>query len=170
MKLVIHDLTEKEFKRLFPELPKNVTVMSPDKSVHPCIGCLCCFTRTPGYCILRDDYQQMGEVMSKISDMVIITKNCYGSFSPYVKNVIDRCLPYQLPFFEIRQGKMSQKIRYDNRIHLSVHMYSDSDNPMTSDERELAQTFVENYSFSLNGTGSTIAFYSGISAMRGIVL
>lgn len=170
MKLVIHDLTEKEFKRLFPELPKNVTVMSPDKSVHPCIGCLCCFTRTPGYCILRDDYQQMGEVMSKISDMVIITKNCYGSFSSYVKNVVDRCLPYQLPFFEIRQGRMCQKIRYDNRISIAVHMYSDRDVTMSQQEQDLAQKFTENYCFCLNGTSSTIAFYSDSAAMKGVVL
>ncbi len=170
MKLVIHDLTEKEFKGLFPELPKSVTVVSPEKAVHPCIGCLCCFTRTPGYCILRDDYQQMGEVMSKTSDMVIITKNCFGSFSPYIKNVIDRCLPYQLPFFEIRQGKMSQKIRYDNRISFSVHMYADHGIPMTQKEQELAQKFTENYCFSLNGTSSTIAFYNDISAMKGVVL
>lgn len=170
MKFVIHDLTEKDFKRLFPDLPKNVTVVSPEKSVHPCIGCLCCFTRTPGYCILRDDYQQMGEVVSKISEMVIISKNCYGSFSPYVKNVIDRCLPYQLPFFEIRQGKMYQKIRYENRIHFSVHMYSDPDITMTEKEQELARKFTENYCASLNGTGSTIAFYGNPSAMKGVIL
>lgn len=170
MKLVIHDLTEKAFKHLFPDLPKNVTVISPEKNVHPCIGCLCCFTRTPGYCILRDDYQQMGEVMSKTTELVIISRNCYGSFSPYIKNVIDRCLPYQLPFFEIRQGRMYQKIRYDNRIHFSVHMYSDKDGTMTEKEQALAQKFAENLCQSLNGTGSTIAFYGDSAAMKGVKL
>lgn len=170
MKLVIHDLTEKEFKRLFPELPKNITVLSREKSVHPCIGCLCCFVRTPGYCILRDDYQQMGEVVSKISDMVIISRNCYGNFSPYVKNVIDRSLPYQLPFFEIRQGRMFQKIRYDNRISIAVHMYGTPESPMTEQERALAQKFTENYCACINGTGSTIAFYNDPSALKGVIL
>lgn len=170
MKLVIHDLTEKEFKRLFPDLPKNVTVMSSEKAVHPCIGCLCCFTRTPGYCILRDDYQQMGEVMSKTTEMVIISKNCFGSFSPYVKNVIDRCLPYQLPFFEIRHGKMCQQIRYDNRISLKVLMYSDRNYTMTEKEQALAQRFVDYYCFSLYGTSSTISFFGDVTAMKGVIL
>ena len=170
MKLVIHDLSEKVFKRLFPELPKNVTVLSPDKTVHPCIGCLCCFVRTPGYCILRDDYQQMGEVVSKISDMVIISRNCFGSFSPYVKNVIDRCLPYQLPFFEIRQGRMYQKIRYENRISIAVHMYAGQDDVMTEPEQALARKFTENFCSCINGTSSTIAFYNDTSALKGVVL
>ncbi|MBQ0165657.1 MAG: flavodoxin family protein [Treponema sp.] len=170
MKLVIHDLTEKEFKRLFPDVPKNVTVLSREKSVHPCIGCLCCFTRTPGYCILRDDYQQMGEVMSKISEMVIISKNCYGSFSPYVKNVLDRCLPYLLPFFEIRQGKMFQKIRYDNRISIAVHMYSGAIRTMSTEEQTLAQKYTESFCDALKGTCSTIAFYGDAPSMKGVML
>lgn len=170
MKLVIHDLTEKEFKRLFPDVPKTVTVLSQAKTVHPCIGCLCCFTRTPGYCILRDDYQQMGEVMSKISEMVIISKNCYGCFSPFVKNVIDRTQPYNLPFFEIRQGRMFQKIRYDNRIFVSVHMYAGSNGPMTEPEKDLARRYSEYYCSSICGTGSTIAFYNDVSALKGVML
>lgn len=170
MKLVIHDLTEKEFKRLFPDVPKTVTVLSQEKTVHPCIGCLCCFTRTPGYCILRDDYQQMGELFSKISDLVIISKNCYGSFSPFIKNVIDRSLSYQLPFFEIRQGRMYQKIRYDNRIFVAAHMYPRQGETMTPQEQDLAQRFTENYCSLINGTGSTIAFYNDVSSMKGVVL
>ena len=101
MKLLIHDLTEKEFKKIFQTVPRDVMILSPSQNIHPCIGCFSCWVRTPSYCIIKDDYQLMSDVFSKISELIIVSKCCYGSYSPYVKNVIDRSLPYLLPFLEL---------------------------------------------------------------------
>lgn len=66
-----------------------------------CIGCFGCWVKTPGECIIKDSYQNMGKQLSKCEELILISKCTYGGVSPFVKNVLDRAIPYISPNFRI---------------------------------------------------------------------
>ena len=109
----------------------------------------------------------MSDVFSKISELIIVSKCCYGSYSPYVKNVIDRSLPYLIPFLEIRNGEMRHHSRYDNRFFVSAHFYGDM---ITPEEERIAASFVAENSKNFLCLGHEVYFHREKSALKGIAL
>ena len=87
MNLVIHDLKETEWEQIRPEY-EGYEVISDQGTIHPCIGCFSCWNKTPGQCILRDGYENMGELIHHASEVVVISRYTYGGFSGFVKNVL----------------------------------------------------------------------------------
>ena len=120
MRLLLHDLDRNDFTELFPDQIRETMMISDDGTIHHCTGCFGCWIKTPGACVIRDDYVDMGEYLSKCNEVVIISKCCYGGFSPFVKNVLDRSIPHIHPYFVIRNGEMHHRRRYSNRISLRV--------------------------------------------------
>lgn len=167
MKLLLHDLPEKEAKKLLPNIPKDTIVYSPKQNIHPCIGCFSCWFVTPGYCIIKDDHCNLSESFSKVQEVVIISKCVYGSYSPYIKNVIDRNLSYVLPFFELREGNTRHTPRYENKINFTVHFYGEN---LSQEEKNIAQDLVEANCKNFNSFGSTIRFYDEKLPPKGITL
>ena len=78
MKLFICDLESKDFEKLIPDLPDEAKVISYDETIHHCIGCFGCWLKTPGSCIIRDNYGDMGEYLSRSEELIIISRCCYG--------------------------------------------------------------------------------------------
>ena len=56
MKLIIHDLDEEEFKNIFSEPDEDVVLIGNSGEILNCIGCFGCWIKTPGKCIIRDQY------------------------------------------------------------------------------------------------------------------
>lgn len=139
MKMILHDLSQQEFEALYPSVDANTTVISDDGAIRHCVGCFGCWIKTPGVCMLKDGYQGMGELLSKCDEAVIISQCVYGTFGPFVKNVVDRSIPYILPYFVMTNGTMRHKKRYKNTFDLTVHFYGD----VTEKEKETAKRFVE---------------------------
>lgn len=98
MKLIIYDLKTQNFEKIFPDSSEETMIISDDGTIHHCIGCFGCWVKTPAACVIRDKYGDMGEYLSKCSDIIIISKCCYGGFSPFVKNVLDRSISYEITF------------------------------------------------------------------------
>ena len=113
MTLVIHDMDETAAKAFDF---KDAEVIKNNGKIRNCIGCFGCWTRTPGECIRHDGYENMGKLLSKCDRLIIISRSCFGGYSPFVKNVFDRSISYVLPDFEMRGGEMHHKRRYDNVI------------------------------------------------------
>ncbi|MEG2936449.1 MAG: flavodoxin family protein, partial [Clostridium sp.] len=120
MKLVIHDLKNEEFQKLFPKGIKDAKVISNDGTIKNCIGCFGCWIKTPGVCVIRDNYGDMGEIFSKCDEITIISECCYGGYSPFVKNVLDRAISYVHPNLVMRKGEMHHKRRYDNKFTMNI--------------------------------------------------
>lgn len=114
MKLFIHDLETKDFEKLYPNSFDEIVVVSNDGTIKHCIGCFGCWIKTPGACVIRDKYGDMGETLSKCNEVVIVSKCCYGGFSPFVKNVLDRSISYLHPDFKLINGEMHHRRRYEN--------------------------------------------------------
>ena len=70
---------------------------------------------------MKDGYENLAELYSKAEKITIISKCCYGTYSPFVKNVLDRSIPYLLPFFKLKNNEMHHTIRYKKKLLLEVY-------------------------------------------------
>ena len=73
MRILIHDLSNDTFQALFPEIDKDVCIISDTGIIRHCIGCFGCWIKTPGKCILKDGYDNMGKMLSKAEKVTIIS-------------------------------------------------------------------------------------------------
>ena len=167
MRLIIHDLKSEEFEKLFPNGLEDTSVISDDGSIHNCIGCFGCWLKTPGACVIRDKYGDMGEYLSKCDEVIIISECVYGGFSPFVKNVVDRSISYILPFFKINNGEMHHQKRHENKVNMKVWFYG---NKITGREKETAKGIVKANCINLYWDISNISFANNIEEMEGQVL
>lgn len=163
MKMIIHDLSQQEFTALDLKLDTNTTVISDNGTIHYCIGCFGCWIKTPGKCTLKDCYQNMGEMLSKCDELMIISKCIYGSYSPFIRNVLDRSISFLLPYFVTKNGKTRHLNRYDHRLSLSVHFYG---NDITAAEKKTAMDLVTANSANLYFTGDRVYFHDNLQSIR----
>ncbi len=81
--------------------------------LKPCLGCFCCWNKTPGECVIKDD---MKEVIDKLlwADAIIWSFPLYYFNVPGgLKTLIDRQLPMVLPFMVSDAESGSHPSRYD---------------------------------------------------------
>lgn len=160
MRLIIHDLMPEMFERIFPGQEKDGTVIiGGDAKIHHCIGCFGCWIKTPGQCLIEDACQKMGELISKSEEVMIISECCYGSFSPFIKNVLERSISYIHPNFRIVDGQMHHQMRYDHIFRLKVQFYGDS---ITAREKQTAKSLVEANAVNLGCKVESVWFIGGI--------
>ena len=90
------------------------TVIIDNASIKPCIGCFGCWIKTPGRCVLKqqDGAEKISEAFIRAGTVVIVSRICYGSFSPEIKSFMDRNIPLILPFFTYINNEMHHKKRY----------------------------------------------------------
>lgn len=167
MILLIHDLDNEHIKSIVPNPPDNLKIASPENPIHHCLGCFGCWIKTPAACVIQDSYGDLGEILSKCSEVIIISKSYFGSFSPFVKNVLDRSISYLHPYFSIRNGEMHHKQRYKNRFKLKIWLYGQD---ITEQERKTAHKLVQANSVNLYCNGWTLSFVQTIPELRGQVL
>jgi len=166
MRLIIHDLKEEDFKRLFPNLLNDVIIISNNGNIHHCTGCFGCWVKTPATCVIRDGYEDMGKHLSKCKQLIIISKCCYGGFSPFVKNVLDRSISYIHPYFVIRNGEMHHKRRYNNDIDLLVWFYGEN---ITEKEKLTAQKLIKANSINLYCNVKKVTFSRSVEEIKELI-
>ena len=84
-----------------------------EKSIRNCIGCLVCWTKTPGICVHKDD--MTNDLLPKWleSDLVVYATPLYNyAMTATLKAFIERTLPSAQPFFEIHEGRMYHPVRH----------------------------------------------------------
>lgn len=167
MKLLIHDLGDEDFRKIFPNPPDDMVIISDDGTIHHCLGCFGCWVKTPAVCVIRDKYGDMGERFSRCKETIIISKCCYGGFSPFVKNVLDRSISYVHPYFVIRNGEMHHRRRYKNHIDMRVWFYGEN---ITEKEKQTAQKLVKANSINFDCDIRSVSFMRSIMEMEGQVL
>ena len=155
MNLIIHDLSKEQWEALAFPLKEETKIIDNSGKIKKCMGCFGCWLKTPGRCVILDEYQRMGELAAKAEELTIISKCSFGSYSSFVKNVLDRSISYVLPFFEIREGEMHHRKRYDNQFLMRVIFYGSN---ITEEEKETAKELVKANAVNLHGKVKEVLF------------
>lgn len=137
--LVIHDLTPEEWEKISGDYA-GWEVVSDNGDIRPCVGCFSCWNRTPGKCVIKDGYENMGATVHRADEVVVISRYTYGGFSGPVKNIFDRCLGYVLPQFEVIRGETHHKKRYDEDKPFTFVFYGQA---LTDEEKADAERYVQ---------------------------
>lgn len=176
--MIIHDLSKEQEKKVLSNLriqellPKSASsndteemIVSDNGTIRNCVGCFGCWIKTPGACIIRDDYGDMGELLAKSSELLVISRCCYGGFSPFVKNVFDRSISYVHPKFTIRKGEMHHRFRYPRSFDLKVVFYGEE---ITETEKETARKLMEANVVNFGGRAPQVIFLKTEELMEGM--
>ena len=129
MKTIIHDLG-KSYDIMFRNKYDNV--IQANGNYAYCKGCFNCWSKYPAQCFIKDPLQMASHIVGRSDTLVIVTENCYGSYSPSVKRVLDRGLGLTTPLSTYRAGQMHHRLRYGPKTKLIVYVYGD----MTEKEQE----------------------------------
>ena len=162
MNILIHDLSNEQFQSLFPEENNETYIISDNGTIQHCIGCFGCWIKTPGKCVLKDGYDNMGELLSKCEKLTLISRCFYGCYSPFVKNVLDRSISWFLPFFKIRNNETHHQNRYQNNMQFAVHFYGEN---ITTEERETAKKLVKANCTNFNVKNYEISFSNSLDEL-----
>ncbi|WMJ76347.1 MULTISPECIES: flavodoxin family protein [unclassified Sedimentibacter] len=163
MRLIIHDLSPEQVQKILPH-GEDVRIISKGGSIHPCIGCFGCWIKTPAQCIIRDQYGNMGEFLSKCDELILISRCVYGGFSPFIKNVLDRSISYIHPYFITKNGEIHHRARYNHNFNLSVYFYG---NAISEREKCVARDLVKANSINLHCNIKNICFETEAEALGG---
>ncbi|MCM1180909.1 MAG: NAD(P)H-dependent oxidoreductase [Clostridium sp.] len=129
MKVILHDLDTQYHEILNGKCDE---IIYADGKYAPCQGCFGCWTKHPAECFMKDRLQQSSRVIGQADEFVIITENLYGTYSPMVKNVLDRSIGISTPLSTYRGKQMHHTLRYGKHNLFKVIVYGD----VTEQERE----------------------------------
>ena len=139
MNLVIHDLTEEEWSKVASKYD-GWKVISDNQTIRPCIGCFGCWVKSPGECVIKDGYDQMGALIHHADEVVVISRYTYGGLSSFVKNVFDRSIGWVSPYFEVYEGEMHHKKRYPEDKSISFIFRGKG---LTKEDQDKARGYVD---------------------------
>ena len=143
---ILHDLSERDFSIL--TLPKGtLTILSADDKFAPCQGCFRCWLKNSGYCFMTDSLQHAGSIIGNSDSIIVISRLCYGCYSPKIKNIWDRSISLSTPFLTYRGWKTHHTRRYHNKPCLHVYFYGDSTPCEQNTARELVKSNCINMGF-----------------------
>ena len=164
MILVIHDGDKKFENKIRESLVGlgEIEFITEDSPILQCIGCFGCWIKTPMKCVLNDDYSDTPSKLAKADEVIIISRCCYGTYSPFVKNVFDRSIGYMDPDFTKVDGEMHHKNRYDKWLDLSVYFYGN----ISDREKSTAQRLVEANLINLHAKLKKIGFYKSLDEIK----
>ncbi|MBE6759701.1 MAG: flavodoxin family protein [Ruminococcaceae bacterium] len=137
------------------QLPTDCKVVTATEERAHCVGCFGCWVKTPGECVIKDDISRHGTDMAQCDRLVIVSRCVYGGYSPAVKRVMDRSIPYIHPYFTTVDGEMHHRRRYDHTFDIRVHFYGD----ITEGERQTAQKLVEANRVNIYGRSVRVCFH-----------
>ncbi len=145
---------------------KDDILFSANPIVKPCMGCFGCWIKTPGRCVINDRCSDIPLFISKCDEMILISPILFGCYSESIKAVIDRSIPYILPYLRIVGGEMHHKMRYKHSFKLTVLFYGKCD----LEERQIAESLVRANSVNFGAKSCEVRFFDGIEKLRSAIL
>jgi multimeric flavodoxin WrbA len=160
--MIIHDHSQQDFEAIGIRAGSDI-VVSDNGTIKNCIGCFGCWVKTPGVCVLKDDYRHMGERLVACDELIVISSCIYGSYSPFIRNVWDRSIPYLLPYFVTRNGETHHRARYPKRLEYAVYFYGGD---ITESEAETARRLVRANAKNFHAKASNVFFVKELSDIK----
>ena len=92
---------------------KEVEVVdTSDMKIAHCMGCNQCWLKTPGICVIKDDYEKIIKKLVETENLWIVSDTCFGFLDYKGKRVMDRIMPMLNMTIGFRDGWMRHKLRY----------------------------------------------------------
>jgi multimeric flavodoxin WrbA len=95
--------------------------------ISHCAGCNYCWLKTPGVCVIQDDYEPILRKMSKADQVWLISDTHFGFVSWQTKNIVDRIMPLVTMYLKFRDGQMRHVMRYDHQPDIGIIYTGDGD-------------------------------------------
>ena len=160
-RLIIYDIQNETLTA------KNDDVLfSATPIVKPCMGCFGCWVKTPGRCVIGDRCSDIPSYIAKCNELILISPVLFGCYSESIKAVIDRSIPYILPYLRIVGGEMHHKMRYKHSFKLTVLFYGKCD----MEERQIAESLVRANSVNFGAKSCEVRFFDGFEKLRSAIL
>ena len=160
MKILIHD---QEITPCASVKEKYDQIIYADGKYAPCQGCFKCWTKTPAACVMKDSLREMCRILGQADDLVIVTENWYGGYSPAVKNLLDRSIGLSTPMSTYRGRQMHHTLRYGKFNSLMVYVSGD----VNDREKETWKLMVERNAVNWGFSACEVSFTNPLDAAEG---
>lgn len=111
-----------------------------DMNINFCTGCWSCWYKTPGYCSIKDDYEQILSRIPDIDQLIFVTPIIRGYESSLIKTAKDRIIPMAHPYIRIYKGEFHHCERYEKMPKLGVILVNE-DNTASESNALIKQTY-----------------------------
>ena len=162
MKVIIHDLGSPYDAVIEAGCDR---VIAADGKYAACQGCFGCWTKHPAECFMKDKLRQTCRIIGRSDELVIVTKNLYGEYSPAVKNVLDRSIGTSTPFSTYRGRQMHHTLRYGKHGLWKVIVYGE----ITEAEKETFRYRAERNAINDGYERSEVVFLSDLAELEGVL-
>lgn len=81
-------------------------------NISHCLGCNYCWLKTPGQCVIKDDYEAILKKMSKADQVWILSDTKFGFVTYRAKNIVDRVMPLVTMNLHFIGKQMRHVLRY----------------------------------------------------------
>ena len=162
MKVILYDL-DRPYEDMLQT--KADRVIAADGKYAPCQGCFGCWTKHPAECFMKDKLRQVCRIIGQADELVIVTKNLYGEYSPAVKNVLDRSIGSSTPFSTYRGRQMHHTMRYGKHRLWKVIVYGEITEAEKDTFRYRAQCNAVNDGFEQ----SEVLFIQNLTELEGLL-
>lgn len=163
MRTLIHDLKAQDAVRIHA---RDAQVIEADGKYAPCQGCFGCWTKHPAECMMKDSLHTACRTIGRADEVVIITENCYGSYSAAVKNVLDRSIGLSTPFSTYRGRQMHHTLRYGKKDKLTVYVYGE----VTPAEMDTFRYMAERNAINFGFRAHEVCFLGSLDELEGMEL
>ena len=144
MRVIIHDL-DAAYNGILQA--KCHQLIHANGKYAGCQGCFSCWTKHPAECFIHDSLCNVCRMVGKADELWIISENCYGMYSPFVKTIMDRSIGLSTPLSTYRGGQMHHTLRYGKRDLMKVYVYGDILEEEQSTFELIAERNAINYGF-----------------------
>lgn len=122
-------LGERVLKRLDSE-NENSSIVYVDASrlnISHCLGCNYCWLKTPGECVVKDDYEPLLKKISKADQVWLVSDTKFGFVTYATKNIVDRLMPLFTMNLHMVGKQMRHITRYKKNPDWGVIFSGDGD-------------------------------------------
>ena len=88
---------------------------------------------------MKDSLHTVCRVIGKADELIIISENYYGTYSPAIKNILDRSIGSSTPLSTYRGKQMHHTLRYGKHNIFKVFTYGD----ITAQEKDTFELMAE---------------------------
>ena len=128
-------------------LPSDTVVYDlSQQTIHPCVGCFGCWTKTPGKCVIRDDAVEIYPLIAQSDRVLYVSRVRYGGYDAPMKTMLERSIPVQQAFLRLLDGETHHVQRAVRPKTATILAYCVSD----AEEQALFERLVERNARNMN--------------------